>query len=58
VDESEQFVVKRLSNDDDRSPSWPLFKHDFEIQKLFNDFVPSAAGVEPKIVLQKFEKTL
>jgi hypothetical protein len=67
VDESEQFVVKRLSSGDDRSPSWPLLKHDFEMQKLFNDsafirqmidFVPSAVGVEPKVVLQAFKKTL
>ena len=67
MDESEQFVVKGPSSDDDRSLNWPLFKHDFEIQKLFNDsafirqmldFVPSAAGIEPKIVLQTFEKTL
>ena len=67
VDESKQFVVKGPSSDDDRSLSWPLFTHEFEMQKLFNDsafirkmidFVPSAAGVEPKIVLQAFEKTL
>jgi protein kinase len=67
VDESKQFVVKGPSSDDDGSLGWPLFKHEFEVQKLFNDsafirqmidFVPSAAGVEPKIVLQAFEKTL
>ena len=67
VDESKQFVVKGPSSDDDRSLSWHLFKHEFEMQKLFNDsafirqmidFVPSAAGTEPKIVLQAFEKSL
>jgi male germ cell-associated kinase len=67
VDESKQFVVKGPSSDDDRSLSWPLFTHEFEMQKLFSDsvfirkmidFIPSAAGVEPKIVLQAFEKTL
>ena len=67
MDQSKQFVVKAPRSDDDRSLGWPLFKHEFEMQKLFNnsafirqmiDFVPSAAGVEPKIVLQIFEETL
>ena len=39
VDESKQFVVTGPSSDDDRSLSWPLFKHEFEMQKLFNNSV-------------------
>ena len=67
TDESEQFVVKEPSTDDDQSLSWPLFQHEHEMQKLFSesafirqmiDFVPLVAGAKPKIVLQAFEKTL
>jgi hypothetical protein len=39
VDESKQFVIKGPSSDDNRSLSWPLFKREFEMQKLFNDSV-------------------
>jgi hypothetical protein len=67
VDESEQFVVKEPSSDDDAALKWPAFQHELEMQKLFKnspfirrmvDFVPSSALVQPKIVLQGFEKTL
>lgn len=67
ADESEQFVVKEPSSDDHRSLSWPLFRHELEMQKLFNgsafirqmiDYIPSLGEEEPKIVLQAFQKTL
>lgn len=67
ADESEQFVIKGPSSDDNRSLSWPLFQHEVEMQTRFSgsafirqmvDFVPSTDGAEPKMVLQAFEKTL
>ena len=67
ADESEQFVVKEPSTDDDRSLGWPLFQHEHVMQKHFSDsvfirqmvdFIPSATGTKPKMVLQAFEKTL
>ena len=69
ADESEQFIVKEPSSDDSSSRRWPLFQHEFEMQKLFIgsafirqmvDFVPSVARPEPelKMALQAFEKTL
>lgn len=67
ADESEQFVVKEPSIDDDATLNWPAFQHELEMQRLFKDspfirqmvdFVPSAGLVQPKLVLQVFEKTL
>lgn len=67
ADEFEQFVVKEPSSDDHRSLSWLLFRHELEMQKLFNgsafirqmvDYIPSLAEEGPKIVLQTFQKTL
>jgi male germ cell-associated kinase len=67
VDESEQFVIKEPSSDDDANLNWPAFQHELEMQKLFEDsalirpivdFLPSSASIPPRMVLQGFEKTL
>jgi hypothetical protein len=67
ADDSEHFVIKEPSSDDDAALKWPAFEHELEMQKLFAisplirpmvDFVPSSASTQPKMVLQGFEKTL
>ncbi|RMZ76154.1 hypothetical protein DV738_g5124, partial [Chaetothyriales sp. CBS 135597] len=67
ANDDEEFVVKSPSSDDDETHGWPLFQHEFEMQKLFGDspfvrkmvdFVPPAPNQEPLLVLQAFEKTL
>jgi male germ cell-associated kinase len=66
-DDSEQFMIKEPSSDDDATLNWPAFQHELEMQKLFKDsalirpmvdFVPSSASIPPRMVLQGFEKTL
>jgi hypothetical protein len=67
ANDSEQFVIKEPSSDDGATLNWPAFQHEVEMQKLFKDsahvrptvdFVPFSATIQPKMVLQGFEKTL
>lgn len=67
ADELKHVVVKGPSKYDQKSLGWPLFQHEFQMQKLFEgstfvrqmtDFVLPTTNQEPVIMLQVFEKTL
>lgn len=70
ADESRQFVVKGPKPHDHRSLGYPLFQHEYKMQVQFrnskmirrmvdHDFdLPTAAGTEPKMVLEPYAKDL